>query len=154
MTTIRKATNDDADNLARLLVELDYFSALKGLSVEDALPRVRQNLAACHADNSHSVHVAEQDDALIGYVSVHWMPCLYMTGPEGFISELFVADSARGQGIGAQLLDTVIAEAKERGAARLELINIKERESYLRGFYAKQGWIERDGAADFVYRVQ
>ncbi len=154
MITIRTATNDDANALAHLLVTLNYFSGLNGVSVAEALPRVRQNLASCHANTSHSVYVASRENEIVGYVSVHWLPCLYMTGPEGFISELFVADNARGQGIGAQLLETVIAEAKARGAPRLELINIKERESYQRGFYAKHGWTERDGAADFVYRIE
>jgi GNAT superfamily N-acetyltransferase len=88
--------------------------------------------------------------AVLGYVSVHWLPYLIHTGPDGYISELFIRDSARGQGIGARLLETVEAEGIRRGSRRLMLLNMRQRESYQRGFYAKHGWEERLQAATFV----
>jgi GNAT superfamily N-acetyltransferase len=151
--TIRSVTPDDSPSLARFLLDLNYFSALEGVSIEEAEPRVARNIAACLANDSHSVYVAEMDSTIVGYVAVHWLPCLYMLGPEGFISELFIGEGMRGQGVGAKLLDTVMAEARKRGCTRLELINMKQRDSYLRGFYRKQGWEERPEAANFVYRL-
>lgn len=151
--TIRTVTPDDSLTLARFLLALNYFSALEGVSMEAAELRVAQNIAACLANNSHSVYVAVTDAAIVGYVAVHWLPCLYMPGPEGFISELFVGGAARGQGIGATLLDTVMDEARQRGCARLELVNMKQRDSYVRGFYSKHGWEERPEAANFVFRL-
>jgi GNAT superfamily N-acetyltransferase len=70
------------------------------------------------------------------------------------VSELFIAESRRGQGIGARLLDTVAEEARSRGCARLLLLNIRKRESYERGFYRKHGWIEWEDAAVFIYPVE
>ncbi|MEH2093968.1 GNAT family N-acetyltransferase [Nostoc sp.] len=56
-----------------------------------------------------------------------------------------------GQGIGKTLLATVISDAKIRECSVLMLLNHKERESYQREFYRKQGWIERETVANFIY---
>jgi GNAT superfamily N-acetyltransferase len=74
-----------------------------------------------------------------------------MPGPEGFVTELFVKSSARGYGVGAALLEAVIAEGKRRGCTRLSLLNNRHRESYQRGFYHKQGWQERGDLVNFIY---
>ena len=73
--------------------------------------------------------------------------------PEGYISELFVRKSARGQGIGTRLLAAVEDEAATRGCSRLRLLNLRNRESYQRGFYRKRGWEEWQDAANFIYSV-
>jgi GNAT superfamily N-acetyltransferase len=97
---------------------------------------------------------ANEDGRLIGYVAVHWLPYLFLSGPEGFISELFVAETARSSGVGKLLLQTVESEAKERGCSRLQLINFKNRESYQRKFYQKAGWEERPDGASFVRPIE
>jgi GNAT superfamily N-acetyltransferase len=149
---IRQAQIEDAAPLAALLRELGWFAALEAETADATERRVAHYLAACLADASHSLYVAEQaPSGVAGYVAVHWLPYLFLAGPEGFISELFVGEAARGQGLGTQLLDAVVREARARGCARLQLINMRQRESYQRGFYTKRGWQEREGAADFVY---
>jgi GNAT superfamily N-acetyltransferase len=69
---------------------------------------------------------------------------------EGYVSELFVAESARGAGLGTKLLEAVKDLAIGRGCSRLMLVNRKTRESYKRGFYRKLGWEERQEFANFV----
>ena len=148
---LRKATIEDAAPLALLLREIGWFAAFKSESIDDSTRRVRSELELCLADGSHSVYVAQTDDRIIGYVSVHWIPYLFMPGPEGYVSELFVRNGERGQGVGRQLLEVVRAEARSRRCSRLALTNLRHRESYQRQFYTKAGWIERDDAASFVY---
>ena len=63
-----------------------------------------------------------------------------MAGPEGYVSELFVAASARGQGVGTQLLEVAKTEAVEHGCSRLLVLNRRNRHSYERDFYQKRGW--------------
>jgi GNAT superfamily N-acetyltransferase len=105
-------------------------------------------------DASHSVYVAETAQGeLAGYLSVHWLPYLFLPGPEGYISELFVRPEARGQGIGSRLLEAAREEAEARGCTRLSLLNMRNRESYLRGFYGQHGWEERPDAANFILRL-
>lgn len=87
---------------------------------------------------------------LASYASVHWLPYLIHAGPEGYVSELFVAEAARGQRLGSRLLATIEAEARGRGCARLQLLAFRTRDSYRRRFYPKAGWEERPDGASFV----
>ena len=151
---IRKAVFDDAAEIAKLLQGIGWFEAFSSREFEDSVTRVEDRLRQCLADDSHSIYVAESPHGEIaGYGSVHWLPYLFMSGPEGHVSELFVRDDARGQGVGRQLLDIIVAEARSRGCQRLSLINLRSRESYQRQFYVKAGWLERSEAANFVYTI-
>jgi GNAT superfamily N-acetyltransferase len=151
-TAIRKATVDDARKLAALLKEIGWFERFNTGETDPLATQVRERLQQCLADGSHSVFVAqEQAGEIMGYGSVHWLPYLFMSGPEGYVSELFVSASARGQGIGRELLKVIEHEARARGCQRLSLTNLRNRESYKRRFYLKAGWQERSEAANFIY---
>jgi GNAT superfamily N-acetyltransferase len=150
--TIRKATLEDAARLADLLRRIDLFPAVQAETAAGTQERVRRHLFQCLQDESHSLYVAEgQEQGLVAYVAVHWLPYLIFKGPEGFVSELFVDEAARGQGFGTRLLEVVKAEARQRGCARLSLTNMRNRESYQRRFYQKAGWDERPDAINFIY---
>ncbi|MGH7853022.1 MAG: hypothetical protein ACREP3_06250 [Candidatus Binatia bacterium] len=96
-TAIRKATVDDARKLASLLRGIGWFDAFNAGSIEGSVARVSERLRECLAEQSHSVFVAEERAGEItAYGSVHWLPYLFMSGPEGYVSELFVSASARG----------------------------------------------------------
>jgi GNAT superfamily N-acetyltransferase len=153
-TKIRKATPQDAPQLTVLLKEIGWFELFESEPLEQAGSRVKSQIERCLADSSHSLFVAEASEgSIVGYGSVHWLPYLFMRGPEGYVSELFVRESARGQGVGKQLLQAIDAEARARGCVRLSLINLRGRESYQRQFYVKAGWEERGEAANFIYRI-
>jgi GNAT superfamily N-acetyltransferase len=151
--TYRKVQPQDAEKLAHLIRSIGFFKTFTELSLEEAVSSVRRQINHCLADNSHTIYVAEDGpDSLLGFISVHWEPYLIHTGLDGYISELFIEDKSRSQGIGAKLLEIVIEEGRERGCVRLMLLNPKTRESYARGFYTKHGWQEWDDAAIFVFR--
>lgn len=152
--TIRRAGAEDGKALAVFLRGLDYFPRLAAMTDEGVQAQVARHLDLCLADASHSVYLAEGPAGeLLGYAGVHWLPYLFLRGPEGYVSELFVAQAARGQGVGKGLLAAVKEEARARGCARLSLLNMRERESYRREFYVKDGWRERTDAANFVFDV-
>lgn len=152
MTVIRKATVGDARELAFLLRGIGWFDAFNGGELNALTEQVRARLEQCLVDDSHLVLVAENTDGKIAaYGSVHWLPYLFMPGPEGYVSELFVSAAARGRGIGRELLGAVEKEARVRGCQRLSLTNLRNRESYQRQFYSKAGWRERSEAANFIY---
>lgn len=151
--TIRQANESDAPAIAQILKALGWFAHLNSISDEESAAQIKKHIALCHADNSHSVYVAENAEGdVLGYVAVHWLPSLFLPASEGYLSELFIHDAYRGQGIGKALLATVTSEANDRGCLRLTLINHKDRDSYQREFYRKQGWIERETVANFVYK--
>jgi GNAT superfamily N-acetyltransferase len=149
---IRTANLQDAGALAEIVRDLGFFEHLAAEPFEATRERVERHLTLCFADDSHSVYVAEDAQGeLVGYTAVHWLPYLFLAGPEGYVSELFIKSELRGQGLGGRLLEVVKAEAQARGCARLILLNNRQRESYQRAFYAKNGWQERAHLASFVY---
>jgi GNAT superfamily N-acetyltransferase len=149
---IRKAQPGDAGGIAAIVRGLEWITRFNAETIEATAQRIAHHLELCHADDSHTVYVAENEGGEIaGYVAVHWLPYLLLLGPEGYVSELFIREADRGQGIGTRLLETAKKEAEARGCARLMLLNMHERESYRRGFYKKLGWEERPDAANFVY---
>jgi GNAT superfamily N-acetyltransferase len=152
---IRSAVIADAEVLSNFIRGLDVFSRFAGEQPEMTADRVRRHLKLCLADDSHSVLVAVSLDGehLLGYAAAHWLPYLFLSGPEGYVSELFVHNHFRGRGVGSLLLDAVIDEARHRGCARLLLSAVKTRESYLRAFYPKRGWVERTDMAEFVLEL-
>ncbi len=148
---IRAARPGDSSGIAAIQHELGWFDHLKHEDVVETARRVERHLALCQADESHLVLVATTPEgAIAAYIAVHWLPYLMLRGPEGFISELFVRAEDRGQGIGKALLAVVEAEARTRGCSRLDLLNGKQGEAYLRGFYKKLGWQERDWLANMI----
>ncbi len=148
---IRKAQAADVPALTELLRSLGLFAHINAETPQVTEERVRKHLALCLSDDSHLILVAQfLEGELAGYCAVHWLPYLILAGPEGYVSELFIHEQFRGQGIGAQLLEAVRSEAQKRGCARLMLLNMRKRESYQRGFYSKHGWEERPDAANFI----
>ena len=136
--TIRRAGPGDAPALAQLLRSIKLNKRMENEAPETVLGYVQRHVELCCADDSHSVYVACAGE-LVGYIAVHWLPYLILPGPEGFVSELFIADQERGHGVGSRLLDTVREEAVRRGCSRLHLVNFRDRESYRRQFYTKAG---------------
>jgi len=148
---VRKAGTDDATALTEVLRSVDYFTQLIELPFEEACAVVARALQRDLARDDHLVLLAEDADGrILGYCAVHWLPYLFFEGSEGYISELFIHESVRGRGVGAQLLEAVKAEARQRGCMRLSLLNGRQRDSYRREFYKKNGWRERD-MANFVF---
>lgn len=149
---IRPATENDAAELATLLQTLqDDLPRLAGESFEVARARVEVALAA-PADQM--LLVVEMGEMVTGFVHTVWQPSLLREGGEGFVTALFVRPEYRGRGFGQALLDETRAEAERRGCSRLMLLNMRNRASYGRGFYAKQGWKERPEAANFVLELE
>ena len=147
---IRQATPDDADALAAVIHGLGGFRAFEGASADDVRVAVRDNLAATLAGGGSTLLVAEDDDGVFAWAQAHWLHDLFMPGPEGYLTELFVAASHQGRGVGTALHDLLVAEARRRGAYRMTLLNGRHRDSYARGYYARLGWEERDGMASFA----
>ena len=149
---IRPVRADDAEGVSALIRGLGLFRRLESEDPQVTTARISKHLGMCLADDSHSLFVATgPGKEPIAYAAVHWLPYLFLTGPEGYLSELFVAESARDLGVGTALLDSVVSEARRRGCIRLMLNAVRTRESYTRGFYTKRGWTEREDMANMVF---
>jgi len=152
--SIRTAKESDAPAISLILRSLGWFENLADENFEETIARVSRHISLCKADNSHTILVADSEDGrVVGYASIHWLPYLFLSGPEGYLSELFVDESYRGQGVGSMLFQTVLKEAESRGCSRIMLANNRLRESYKRGFYLKQGCVEREEITNFIYKL-
>lgn len=150
--TIRDAQPEDAPSIDAVLRSTGWFEHLDEVPLTETQERISRAIAEkCPPDGENTLLMAENATGeVVGYIFVHWLPNLIF-GDEGYVSELFVHPGVRGQGIGSALLDAVKRLGIARGALRLTLFNGRERESYQRGFYTKQGWVERDDVAFFMY---
>ncbi len=145
---IRPAQLTDARAIAEVRANIDDYDHWKALGVEAMEAQVHASLAREHSERL--TFVAEVGGRVVGYAAVYWLHPAF-SGPEGYLSELFIRSDASGQGVGTSLIETVKAEAMARGCLRLTLVNLKDRESYRRGFYASRGWNEKTNTVRFVY---
>jgi GNAT superfamily N-acetyltransferase len=148
---IRPARREDLGAIAALWRELGWLRWINDEDPAKVESAMVQRLQESQADDSHLALVAEDGQGrVLAYGAMHFLPYLIMPGPEAYVSELFVTADARGRGVGQKMLRHLEKLARERGCARLMLITLRDRESYQREFYKKQGWQERPVIANFV----
>ena len=150
---IREARAGDAVRMAEILREIGWSESRNALPLEEVAGPIEKLIGRCVGDSEgHSIIVAvDEDDTVLGFLNVHWVPFIMLGSLEGYVSDVFVSPSAGGLGVGKALVERVIDEGKRRGCMRLMLTNGKEKLSYKTGFYKKLGWTERPSVANFVY---
>ena len=145
---IRSAQVDDALGIAEVLHAQQVFSALLMPTPVETAERTAERLRVCNPQ-SESLYVAIHKQQVVGYGALRWWNSLILPGPDAYLSELFVLPDYRSQGIGSALLLRLRQDAVARGSTRLWCINLRNRDSYLRGYYKKSGWEEKDIAVFF-----
>jgi len=152
---VRRAEHEDVPVIADIIRRLGWFPYVDKESPSATERRVLLHLELCDADESHTVLVAEDEEGkAVGYISVHWLPYLLLSGPEGYVSEVFVEEEARGKGVGAALIDDVKEYALAKNCSRLMLLNNRERPSYEMDFYTRLGFVERPEMANLVMPLE
>lgn len=76
------------------------------------------------------------DGEALGFATVSFAPFAWTGSDVAFLQDLFVAESARGQGAGEALLKAVYAEADGRGAAQVYWM-VDETDAKLQRFYER-----------------
>ncbi len=127
---VRPAAAEDGPSILDLIRQLGY-----DVDTNRYLPLLRVLL---HRD-SHCMLVAEMDRAVVGFVNVHFRVFFRYGDLVATVDELCVDEGHRDQGIGAELMGTVIAICRQRGAHHIELTTNKRREAALR-FYQRLGF--------------
>ena len=67
--------------------------------------------------------------------------------PDAYLEELYVAPPLRGQGIGRELLEAVMAVARERGATHIDLTTSVDDTAAV-ALYESSGFTNREGNPD------
>ena len=136
---IRPAEAADRNAIAALV---GRYWAHDGIDGFDAA-RVSADLGRLLADPKlGTVLVAVDGGTLIGYVVQVYVFSLEHRGLTAEIDELFVSEDRRGTGVGAALLRSAEARARERGCRNLSLQLASENDS-ARIFYRHVGFEER-----------
>ncbi len=141
---LRSAAPADAAAIVRLIEMLGYASSPA---------EIASRLASLVGSSAAAFVLAVARDEVLGLVMLSFRPQLRFARPIATLDELVVKDSARGMGIGRALCTEAIRVSRARGACRLSLLTDRKRESYVRGFYGKCGFLE-DGAAHFVLPLE
>lgn len=123
--TIRAAGPDDLEAILALTAEdsMHYFD--EPAAVTD---NQRAALAEISADPNQEILVGTIGDRVVCTAQLSWMRVLASDG--GLycqVESVRTATAVRGQGIGQRFMEHVEAEARRRGAARLQLTTNKER---------------------------
>ena len=145
---IRPLRHDDVAAVMELHRELGWNPAFRADG-----STLKQRLEALTEEESALLLVAERAGRVVGYIHGQIVTYLLFAGREMLISEVFVREQARGQGVGKALIAAIETEAVARKCFRISVLNGRERESYKRGFYPSMGYEERPNTANFTKRL-
>lgn len=133
----RTATEDDLPAIVALLAD-DVIGA--GREAADGTRAYRAAFAAIAADPRNRLIVADVDGAVAGTLQLTFIPGLSRMGAErAQIEAVRVAADHRGRGLGRQMIDWAVGEARARGCRLVQLTSDKRRTDAIR-FYESLGF--------------
>ena len=130
MVHVRRAEPDDLDNLVELHRE---FCDVDGHPFDRE--RARAAFAPLLTTDTHGVVWIV--DTPRAYAVLTWGWSIEAGGSEAVLDEIFVAE--RGNGLGSQLIEHVIADGRRRGLARI-LLETEARNERVRRLYQRHGF--------------
>ncbi|HXG92823.1 MAG TPA: GNAT family N-acetyltransferase [Blastocatellia bacterium] len=136
---IRRAVDGDLEAAHKLLAELGY----PNLDRDEFATTFN---AVLHHNEMVLLVAVEPSGRVVGLTSISHRPQLRLAGTFVTIDEFVVSSEARGLGVGRKMLEEAKRVAESLNARRLELEQNRARESYKRGFYFKNGFVEADSA--------
>lgn len=130
MTLLREPNIGDAEVMAELLSQLGY--PCDPLDLHGRIEKLAN-------DPDVLLTVAEHEGKVVGIVTGHILNAIHKSGPVAMLTALVVLESARGLGIGTQLVSHVEDWARAHGAAAISLASALRR-SEAHGFYRRLGY--------------
>lgn len=159
--SVRPARPEDAAAIlqnSRILAEQDGY-------LDDHEIRAEDIAAAMESDHpGYQCLVAELDDSeskprIVGHAIYFDMPYAVESGPVIKLEELVVGPEDRGRGVGGALMRALAAEARQRGAAAIQLqvhVNNERARSFYEQIGARQApdwtfyWMDRDAIVELA----
>ncbi len=133
---IRRAGKQDLTAMCRLLGQL--------FSIEqDFVPdpeKQQRGLTHLLDSTKARIFVAEQDNRLVGMLTVQLLVSTAEGGTVGLVEDVVVDEECRGQGIGKALLRHLDTWAQQTGLSRLQLLADRNNRSALE-FYKGRDWL-------------
>ncbi|MGN6117653.1 MAG: GNAT family N-acetyltransferase [Nitrobacter sp.] len=138
--TIRPARRDDVRTIVGMLAD-DHLGKARERLQEPLPESYFRAFDAIAADRNIQLVVAEdRDGAVIGCLQLCILPGISSQGASrGLIEDVRVASHCRSRGIGEQLVQWAVAEARGKGCVLVELLTHQTRVDAQR-FYARLGF--------------
>ncbi|MCP3394716.1 GNAT family N-acetyltransferase [Bradyrhizobium sp. CCGB12] len=137
--SIRRARRDDVAAIVAMLAD-DHLGRARE-RVEDPLPATYyEAFERIMRDSNLQLVVAESEGRVVGCLQLAILPGLSSQGgSRGLLEDVRVATDCRSRGIGEQLVQWAIAEARARGCNLVELLTHQTRVDAQR-FYTRLGF--------------
>ena len=137
--SIRPARREDVAAIVAMLADDHLGSARE--RVEDPLPAsYYEAFARVERDQNIQLVVAEREGRVVGCLQLAILPGLSSQGGRrGLLEDVRVASDCRSRGIGEQLVQWAVTEAKARGCNLVELLTHQTRTDAQR-FYKRLGF--------------
>ncbi|WP_128923648.1 GNAT family N-acetyltransferase [Bradyrhizobium guangxiense] len=137
--SIRRARRDDVPAIVAMLAD-DHLGRARE-RVEDPLPAVYDDaFARVDRDPNLTLIVAESEGRVVGCLQLAILPGISSQGGiRGLLEDVRVASDCRSRGIGEQLVQWAVTEAKARGCNLVELLTHQTRTDAQR-FYKRLGF--------------
>ncbi|MGA2805562.1 MAG: GNAT family N-acetyltransferase [Acidimicrobiales bacterium] len=137
---VSEVTDDLVEVMARLVPQLSSAAVSPGRAG-------LEEIVASPASTLLIARLGSHDAAIVGTTTliVYRIP----TGLHAVIEDVVVDESARGHGVGAELVSQAVQVARERGALHVNLTSRASREA-ANHLYAKAGFVRRETN---VYRL-
>ncbi len=137
--TIRRARRDDVGAIVRMLAD-DALGASRERLEEPLPPSYFQAFERVARDPNLKLVVAEEGGAVVACLQLCILPGISSQGASrGLIEDVRVASDRRNRGIGVQLVQWALAEARARGCKLVELLTHHTRVDAQR-FYERLGF--------------
>lgn len=143
---VRRATTDDAAEVARLLHDFNLEFDTPTPGPEVLAGRLRELLdgqgdpGATSADSISAGTVAYlSGDPAVGVAVLTFRRNVWYPGPVALLDELYVAPAHRDRGLGSALVARLLADAVQAGVSAIE-INVDEADTDAQRFYERHGF--------------
>jgi ribosomal protein S18 acetylase RimI-like enzyme len=137
--TLRRARREDVGAIVRMLAD-DALGASRERLKEPLPPSYFQAFDKVARDQNLRLVVAEEGGAVVGCLQLCILPGISSQGASrGLIEDVRVASDRRSRGIGEQLVQWALAEARASGCKLVELLTHHSRVDAQR-FYERLGF--------------
>ncbi len=120
LTSIRKATPDDAKTLIDLILELAAFEKLLD-EAEPSVELLEEHLAEEALTGCEALLAETERDTAVGFALFFHNYSTFQTNAGLYVEDLFVRPTYRGEGIGFALFRRLAQIAETRGCRRIDL---------------------------------
>lgn len=137
MITFRIADEADTHTVSRLLADL-----YEEVGHSPTASEIEEIFLQIDSDDFHSTLLAlDDDDQVVGILTLVESLAIYAGGRIGVVNELYVVHDYRSEGVGKLLLDEAKELAEARGWLRLEVTTPGEDYTKTLRFYEREGFL-------------